>query len=322
MAVHLKDKSLLTLADLSPAEIRYLIDLARVVKREKRDGSVGRRFEGMSLALLFEKRSTRTRAAFETAFGEEGGHPVFLSQADIHLGVKETVEDTARVLGRMFDAIQFRGFRQETVQLFAEHSNKPVYNGLTDLYHPTQILADLQTLLEETGDLEGRTLSFVGDARNNVARSLMIGCSKLGVNIRLGAPQSLFPDPESVEVARSFAGATGSEVFVTDDPAEAVSGADAVYTDVWVSMGEEEQSEQRLRTLRPYRVTDELIDRTGNPDVIFLHCLPAVRGNEMTAEVLDGPRSRVWEEAENRKHTIKALMLATLLEPGQLPAVN
>lgn len=322
MAVHLKNKSLLTLADLSPAEIRYLIDLARVVKREKRNEMVGRRFEGMSLALLFEKRSTRTRAAFETAFGEEGGHPVFLSQADIHLGVKETVEDTARVLGRMFDAIQFRGFRQETVQLFAEHSNKPVYNGLTDLYHPTQILADLQTLLEETGDLEGRTLSFVGDARNNVARSLMIGCSKLGVNVRLGAPQSLFPDPESVEVARSFAGAAGSEVYVTEDPAEAVSGADAVYTDVWVSMGEEEQSEQRLRTLRPYRVTDELIDRTGNPEVIFLHCLPAVRGNEMTAEVLDGPRSRVWEEAENRKHTIKALMLATLLEPEQLPAAN
>ncbi|MFW6223711.1 MAG: ornithine carbamoyltransferase [Spirochaetota bacterium] len=322
MAVHLEGKSLLTLADLSPEEIRYLIDLARVVKGERRKGTVHRRFEGKSLALLFEKRSTRTRAAFETAFGEEGGHPVFLSQSDIHLGVKETVEDTARVLGRMFDAIQFRGFKQETVQLFAEHSDKPVYNGLTDLYHPTQVLADLQTMLEETGELEGRTLSFVGDARNNVARSLMIGCSKLGVHIRLGAPKSLFPDDESVEVARSFASRSGSEVFITDDAAEAVSGADAVYTDVWVSMGEEEQSEQRMRTLTPYRVTDELMGRTGKPETIFLHCLPAVRGNEVTSEVLDGPRSRVWDEAENRKHTIKAVMLATILAPADLPAVN
>ncbi|MFO7780481.1 MAG: ornithine carbamoyltransferase [Spirochaetia bacterium] len=319
MSVHLEGKSLLTLADLSPQEIRYLIDLAREVKRERHEGIVNRRFEGKSLALLFEKRSTRTRAAFETAFGEEAGHPVFLSQTDIHLGVKETVEDTARVLGRMFDAIQFRGFKQETVQLFAEHSNKPVYNGLTDLYHPTQILADLQTMLEETGELEGRTLSFVGDARNNVARSLMIGCGKLGVNIRLGAPKSLFPDEESVEVARSFASRSGSEVFITDDPAKAVSGADAVYTDVWVSMGEEEQSEQRMRTLAPYQVNDELMDRTGNPSSIFLHCLPAVRGNEVTSEVMDGPRSRIWDEAENRKHTIKAVMLATMLAPSELP---
>mgnify|MGYP006284617347 FL=1 len=322
MAVDLKGKSLLTLVDLSPEEIRYLIDLARVVKRERHEGAVHRRFEGKSLALIFEKRSTRTRAAFETAFAEEAGHPVFLSQADIHLGVKETVEDTARVLGRMFDAIQFRGYKQETVQLFAEHSRRPVYNGLTDLYHPTQILADLQTLLEATGELSGRTLTFVGDARNNVARSLMIGCSKLGVNIRLGAPKSLFPDHESIEVARSFAAASGSEVFVTDDAAAAVSGADAVYTDVWVSMGEEEQSEQRRNTLAPYRVDAELMEKTGNPGAVFLHCLPEVRGNEVTSAVMDGPQSRIWDEAENRKHTIKALMLATLLERSDLPAVN
>lgn len=319
MAVDLRQKSLLTLADFSPEEIRFLIDLARVVKRERQQGSFPRRFEGRTIALLFEKRSTRTRCAFETAFGEEGGHPVFLSQSDIHLGVKETVEDTARVLGRMFDAIQFRGYKQETVQLFAEHSNKPVYNGLTDLYHPTQILADLQTLLEASGELEGRTLAFVGDGRNNVARSLLIGCSKLGVHIRLAAPKSLFPDTETVEVARSFAADSGSEVTITDSPGDAVAGADAVYTDVWVSMGEEKQSEQRLRTLAPYRVNDELLDRTGNPDVIFLHCLPAVRGNEVTSEVMDGPHSRVWDESENRKHTIKALMLATLLEADELP---
>jgi ornithine carbamoyltransferase len=318
MAVDLRNKSLLTLADLSPEEIRYLIDLSRRVKRERQQGHPKRRFEGMSLALLFEKRSTRTRCAFETAFGEEGGHPVFLSQTDIHLGVKETVEDTARVLGRMFDAIQFRGYRQETVQLFAEHSKKPVYNGLTDLYHPTQVLADLQTLLEATGELEGRTLAFVGDARNNVARSLMIGCSKLGVHITLAAPKSLFPDPESIEVAESFAAKSGSSVSVTEDVVEATAGADAVYTDVWVSMGEEEQSEQRLRTLAPYRVNQELIEGTGNSEVIFLHCLPAVRGNEVTSEVMDGPHSRVWDEAENRKHTIKALMLATLLDPDRI----
>ena len=318
MAVDLRNKSLLTLADFSPEEIRYLIDLARTVKRERQEGQFKRRFEGKSLALLFEKRSTRTRCAFETAFGEEGGHPVFLSQTDIHLGVKETVEDTARVLGRMFDAIQFRGYRQETVQLFAEHSKKPVYNGLTDLYHPTQVLADLQTLLEATGELEGRTLAFVGDARNNVARSLMIGCSKLGVHITLAAPKSLFPDPESIEVAESFAEKSGSHVSVTEDVGEATAGADAVYTDVWVSMGEGEQSEQRLRTLAPYRVNEELIEKTGNPDVIFLHCLPAVRGNEVTSEVMDGPHSRVWDEAENRKHTIKALMLATMVDSDRI----
>ncbi|MFP4637666.1 MAG: ornithine carbamoyltransferase [Spirochaetaceae bacterium] len=321
MSVNLKHQSFLTLADFEPQAIRYLIDLAHAVKNESRTGVTKRRFEGMSLALLFEKRSTRTRCAFETAFGEEGGHPVFLSQADIHLGVKETIEDTARVLGRMFDAIQFRGYKQETVQLFAEHSNRPVYNGLTDLYHPTQILADLQTLQENAGEPAGRTLSFVGDGRNNVARSLMIGCSKVGVNIRVGSPASLQPDAESVEVARSFAAESGAQVLVTDDPGEAVSGADAVYTDVWVSMGEEEQSEQRLRQLSPYRVNTELLERTGNPEVVFLHCLPAVRGNEVTSEVMDGPHSRVFDQSENRKHTIKALMLATLLDPADLPAV-
>ncbi|MFP4010368.1 MAG: ornithine carbamoyltransferase [Spirochaetaceae bacterium] len=321
MSVNLKHQSFLTLADFEPQAIRYLIDLAHAVKNESRTGVTKRRFEGMSLALLFEKRSTRTRCAFETAFGEEGGHPVFLSQTDIHLGVKETIEDTARVLGRMFDAIQFRGYKQETVQLFAEHSNRPVYNGLTDLYHPTQILADLQTLQENAGEPAGRTLSFVGDGRNNVARSLMIGCSKVGVNIRVGSPASLQPDAESVEVARSFAAESGAQVLVTDDPGEAVSGADAVYTDVWVSMGEEEQSEQRLRQLSPYRVNTELLERTGNPEVVFLHCLPAVRGNEVTSEVMDGPHSRVFDQSENRKHTIKALMLATLLDPADLPAV-
>ncbi|MFP3959426.1 MAG: ornithine carbamoyltransferase [Spirochaetaceae bacterium] len=321
MSVNLKHQSFLTLADFEPQAIRYLIDLAHAVKKESRTGVTKRRFEGMSLALLFEKRSTRTRCAFETAFGEEGGHPVFLSQTDIHLGVKETIEDTARVLGRMFDAIQFRGYKQETVQLFAEHSNRPVYNGLTDLYHPTQILADLQTLQENAGEPAGRTLSFVGDGRNNVARSLMIGCSKVGVNIRVGSPASLQPDAESVEVARSFAAESGAQVLVTDDPGEAVSGADAVYTDVWVSMGEEEQSEQRLRQLSPYRVNTELLERTGNPEVVFLHCLPAVRGNEVTSEVMDGPHSRVFDQSENRKHTIKALMLATLLDPADLPAV-
>jgi len=312
MAVDLKGRSLLTLKDFSAAEIRAVLDLARRVKRERRAGKVRQRFRGRALALLFEKRSTRTRCAFETAFGEEGGHPVFLSQQDIHLGGKEALEDTARVLGRMFDAIEFRGFRQDTVETLAARSGVPVYNGLTDDWHPTQVLADLLTLEEAFGSLAGRRLAFVGDGRNNVAHTLLVGCARMGVHVAIGSPVELAPAAEVAAWAREEAGRNGSSVVVTSDPGEAVRGADAVYTDVWVSMGEEEKSAERVRLLAPWQVTAAMMERTGRPDAIFLHCLPAVKGKEVTVEVIEGPRSRVWDQAENRKHTIKALMLATL----------
>jgi ornithine carbamoyltransferase len=312
MAVKLTGRSLLTLKDWSPEEVRHVLDLSHAVKKERKKGKRLQRFQGMTLALLFEKRSTRTRCAFETAFGEEGGHPVFLSGTDIHLGTKEALEDTARVLGRMFDAIQFRGFLQSTVETLAKWAGVPVYNGLTDDWHPTQVLADLMTLEEAFGSLKGRKLAFVGDGRNNVARTLLVGCSQMGVHVSVVAPASLHPDTATVAWARSMGAATGSTVVVTSDAAEGVKGADAVYTDVWVSMGEEERSAERIALLSPYQVDEAMMEKTGNRDAIFLHCLPAVKGREVTVDVIEGRRSRVWDEAENRKHTIKALMLATL----------
>jgi ornithine carbamoyltransferase len=312
MSSRMKGRSLLTLKDWSSEEVRHVLDLSRRVKDERKKGKRPQRFRGRSLALLFEKRSTRTRCAFETAFGEEGGHPVFLSSADIHLGTKEALEDTARVLGRMFDAIEFRGFAQATVEALAKWAGVPVYNGLTDDWHPTQVLADLLTLEEAFGSLKGRKLAFVGDGRNNVSHTLLVGCSQMGVNVSVVAPPSLLPAAEVVQWARTMGGGTGSAVTVTSDIAEGVKGADAVYTDVWVSMGEEEKSAERISLLSPYQVDTAMMEKTGNPDAIFLHCLPAVKGKEVTTEVIEGPRSRVWDQAENRKHTIKAMMLATL----------
>jgi ornithine carbamoyltransferase len=312
MSSPMKGRSLLTLKDWSPEEVRLVLDLSRKVKEERRRGKRPQRFQGLSLALLFEKRSTRTRCAFETAFGEEGGHPVFLSTADIHLGTKEALEDTARVLGRMFDAIEFRGFAQSTVDALAKWSGVPVYNGLTDDWHPTQVLADLLTLEEAFGSLKGRKLVFMGDGRNNMSNTLLVGCSQMGVNVTIVAPSSLHPAAEHVQWARAMGARTGSTVAVTSDVAEGVKGADAVYTDVWVSMGEEEKSAERIALLSPYQVDQAMMEKTGNRDAIFLHCLPAVKGKEVTTEVIEGSRSRVWDEAENRKHTIKAMMLATL----------
>jgi ornithine carbamoyltransferase len=312
MAVNLKGRSLLTLKDWTPEEVRHVLDLSHRVKKERRAGKRLRRFEGCTLALLFEKRSTRTRCAFETAFGEEGGHPVFLSTADIHLGSKEALEDTARVLGRMFDAVEFRGFRQATVEALARWSGVPVYNGLTDEWHPTQVLADLMTMEEELGPLTGARLAFVGDGRNNVAHTLLVGCSQLGVHLTVAAPPALYPAEDVMAWARNAAARSGSQVAVTEDPVAAVRGADAVYTDVWVSMGEEDRSPERVAQLSPYQVNTALMEATGNPKAFFLHCLPAVKGKEVTEEVMEGPRSRVWDQAENRKHTIKAMMLATL----------
>jgi ornithine carbamoyltransferase len=312
MAFNLKGRSLLTLKDYSPEEIAFLLELSHQVKRERRAGNISQRFLGKTLALLFEKRSTRTRCAFETAFGEEGGHPVFLSSADIQLGAKESIEDTARVLGRMFDAIQFRGFKQEMVEALAEYSGVPVYNGLTDLYHPTQILADLMTVQEVFGRLKGIKLVYAGDGRNNVARSLLIGCSKVGTDYTVVAPETLQPDAETVKLCQEYAQQSGSKIELISDAAKGVKNADVLYTDVWISMGEEEKSKERLELLRPYRVDEKMMAATGKNDTIFMHCLPAVKGNEVAFEVIESPASKVWDEAENRKHTIKAAMLATI----------
>jgi ornithine carbamoyltransferase len=307
----LTGRSLLTWFDYTPEEIRFLLELSKQVKNESKNRTVHQRFTGKTLALLFEKRSTRTRCAFETAFGEEGGLPVFLSTADIQLGAKESIEDTARVLGRMFSAIQFRGFKQSTVEILAQYSGVPVYNGLTDSFHPTQVLADIMTLEENSGPCRGKKLCFTGDGRNNVARSLMVICSKLGLNFTIITPPSLNPDKELVEKCAPLAAESGAAILISADTAE-LKGADAVYTDVWASMGEEDKKAERKALLSPYQVNAALMAKTGRSDTIFLHCLPAIKGEEVSAEIIDGPLSRAWDEAENRKHTIKAIMLATL----------
>lgn len=308
----LKGRSLLTWINFAPEEIRYFLDLTKKVKAESRKGLVRQRFKGKSIALIFEKRSTRTRAAFETAFGEEGGHPVFLSTQDIQLGVKESIEDTARVLGRMFDAIEFRGFKQDDAEILAKYAGVPVYNGLTDSFHPTQVLADFFTLEEEFGNFKGKKLAFVGDGRNNVARSLMVICSKMGADFSVIAPKALWPDAELRDMCLSFARESGAAIEVTDKAEEGVRGASALYTDVWTSMGEESLKAERATQLLPYQVDAKLMIATGNPRCIFLHCLPAIKGEEVAFDVFEGAQSRVFDQAENRKHSIKAILLATL----------
>ena len=315
MEFNLKGRSLLAIRDWSAGEIQFLLKIAESEKKAAKAGAARRRFEGKTLAMIFEKRSTRTRCAFETAFGEEGGHPVFLSMDDIQLGGKESLEDTARVLGRMFSAIEFRGFSQRTVEALSEYSGVPVYNGLTDECHPTQALADILTLREAFGAEAGRTLCFVGDGRNNVVHSLLIICAKLGVNCTVISPDELQPEAAFLDEVEALAKETGARISVSCDTA-AVKGADAIYTDVWISMGEEAKRQERVRLLSPYQVNDELFAAACNKDCIFLHCLPAVKGEEVTESVIEGPMSRVWDEAENRKHTIKAIMLATLLDPS------
>lgn len=307
----LKGRSLVNWKDWSGDEISYLLTLSHKAKREEHKGTVRRRFTGKSLALIFEKRSTRTRCAFETAFGEEGGHPVFLSTQDIQLGVKESVEDTARVLGRMFSAIQFRGFKQETVEILARESGVPVYNGLTDRFHPTQVLADIMTMEECFGTAKGKTICFVGDGQNNVVNSLVVICSKLGIHLTVVSPKELFTDETLIGECASWARETGSVIRVTDDLA-AVENADAIYTDVWVSMGEEARAAEKTVLLERFQVNEALMARCTKKSAIFLHCLPAVKGKEVSVGVIEGSQSRVWDQAENRKHTIKAIMLATL----------
>lgn len=308
--MNLKGRSFLTLKDYTPAEIEYLLDLAADLKRKKKRGICGNSLKGKNIALIFEKPSTRTRCAFTVACIDEGGHPEYLSKDDIQLGHKESVEDTARVLGRMFDGIEFRGFKQETVEKLAKYSGVPVWNGLTDSYHPTQILADFLTIRERFGKLKGLKLVFVGDGRNNIANSLMIGCSKMGIDYTILAPTALWPDKELQKQCQEYAKASGSSISITDS-IDAVSGADVLYTDVWCSMGEEDLAAERIKLLRPYQVNESLLDCTGK-DSILLHCLPAVKGNEVTEEVFERFADVIFDEAENRMHTIKAVMVATL----------
>ncbi|MCR5496201.1 MAG: ornithine carbamoyltransferase [Treponema sp.] len=306
-----KGRSLLNWIDWTPEEIETLLNLAIQVKAESHRGEIHQRFLGKTIALIFEKRSTRTRSSFETAFGEEGGHPVFMSTDDIQLGGKESVKDTARVLGRMFSAIEFRGFKQSHVEELAKYSGIPVINGLTDDFHPTQALADIMTLKEAFGSLKGLTWAFCGDGRNNVARSMMLISAKMGINFSIYSPKELFPDQEIIAICKPFAEKSGAKIQISDT-IDVIKGADALYTDVWVSMGEEALKEERVKLLTPYQVNSKLMEATGKKNTIFLHCLPAVKGQEVTEEVFESSASRVWDEAENRKHTIKAIMLGLI----------
>lgn len=306
-----RGRSLLNWLSWEKREIEEILEIAFRVKQEARRGEVHLRFLGKTIALIFEKRSTRTRSSFETAFGEEGGHPVFMSTDDIQLGEKESVRDTARVLGRMFSAIEFRGFKQSAVEELAKFSGIPVINGLTDTFHPTQVLADVMTLKESFERLEGLKLVFCGDGRNNVARSLIVICSKLGINLAIYCPASLSPDNKIIEMTEDFRKKSVAKLEISDRM-EVVKGADALYTDVWVSMGEESKLNERQTLLSSFQVNEDLMRATGKKESIFLHCLPAVKGQEVTEEVFESTASRVWEQAENRKHTIKAIMLSLI----------
>lgn len=309
--MNLKGRSFLTLKDFTPAEIEYLLELAAKLKADKKKGITGNSLKGKNIALIFEKPSTRTRCSFTVACVDEGGHPEYLGKDDIQLGYKESVEDTARVLGRMFDGIEFRGFKQENVEKLSEYSKVPVWNGLTDTYHPTQILADMLTMKEQFGYLKGLNFVYVGDGRNNMGNSLMIGCTKMGINITILAPQQLWPVDDLVTQCQEYAKESGAKLTITDQ-LESVKGADVIYTDVWCSMGEEDKAAERIALLQPYQVNSKLMAMTENEKTVFMHCLPAVKGKEVTEDVFEANADVVFDEAENRMHTIKAVMVATL----------
>jgi len=329
--IDLRGRHLMKLADYSPEEITYLIDLAAELKAAKREGREEQKLVGKEIALIFEKDSTRTRCAFEVAAYDQGAHVTFIGPSGSHMGHKETVKDTARVLGRMYDAIEYRGFAQDTAEELARWAGVPIYNGLTDEWHPTQILADFLTFREHIGKpLHEVAFCYLGDARFNMADSYLIGGAKLGMDVRIASPRSLWPRDEIVEQARSIASETGAQITISEDAVEAVRGADVLLTDVWVSMGEpDEVWAERIELLMPYQVNAETLRLTGNPDVKFMHCLPAFHNTdtqvgkeifekfgleslEVTEEVFESPASLVWDEAENRMHTIKAVMVATL----------
>ncbi|EGG89758.1 ornithine carbamoyltransferase [Lachnospiraceae oral taxon 107 str. F0167] len=309
--MNLFGRHFLTLKDFTREEIEYLLDLAAKLKEEKKKGITGNRLKGKNIALLFEKPSTRTRCAFVVGARDEGAFPEYLGKDDIQLGHKESVADTARVLGRMFDGIEFRGFKHSTVEELAKFAGVPVWNGLTDEYHPTQILADMLTMKEHFGKLCGLEFVYVGDGRNNMANSLMIGMTKLGVNMTVLAPKSLFPSEDLINLCESYANESDTKLLVTDD-INSVSGADVIYTDVWASMGEEDKAKERIELLKPYQVNKSLMEKIGKESTIFMHCLPAVKGYEVTEDVFESANSVVFDEAENRMHTIKAVMVATL----------
>ncbi len=330
MAVNLKGRHFLTLRHFTPEEIRYLLNLSKDLKNKKRVGGKEKLLDGKNIVLLFEKASTRTRCAFEVAAMDEGAGVTFLGSSDSQIGKKESLEDTAKVLGRMYDGIEFRGFKQETVEVLAKHAGVPVWNGLTDMYHPTQILADLLTIEEHVAKpLNKVKFVYVGDARNNMGNSLLIGSAKMGMHFVALAPKELFPAEDLVADMREVAKETGATIELTENIEEAVKDADVIYTDVWVSMGEEDQFDERIKMLHPYQVNMDMINKTGNPDVIFLHCLPAfhdletkvgkevfekygLKEMEVTDEVFRSKHSKVFDEAENRLHTIKAVIVATI----------
>ena len=322
MAFNLRGRSLLTLKDYTKEEINFLIDLSETLKKNKNAGIFPKNLENKNIALIFEKPSTRTRAAFTVACTDEGAHPEYLGKNDIQLGGKETIKDTARVLGRMFDGIEFRGFKHETVEKLAKWAGVPVWNGLTDQYHPTQILADFLTVKENFGKLKDIKFAYVGDGRNNMANSLMLGASKVGMDFKIVAPKELHPDEELVNEANKFAKITGANITITDDIDKGIKDVQVIYTDVWASMGEEDAIPKRIELLEDYRVDMDMIEKADD-EVIFLHCLPSYHDDdtdmaskypgikEVTDEVFESKYSKVFDQAENRLHTIKAVMVAT-----------
>lgn len=328
MPVNLRGKSFLTLKDFTKEEIQYMLDLSKDLKSKKRMGIKNNLLEGKNIVLLFEKASTRTRCAFEVAAFDEGANVTFLTNSQ--MGKKESIEDTAKVLGRYYDGIEFRGFKQETVEDLAKFSGVPVWNGLTDLDHPTQVLADFLTIMENINKpLNKVKFVYVGDGRNNMGNALMIGAAKMGMDYVTVSPKELFPEEKLVSEMREVAKENSGTINITDN-IDDVKGADVIYTDVWVSMGEEDQFEERIKLLKPYQVNMEMMKKTENNDVLFLHCLPSfhdleteigkevyekfgLKEMEVTDEVFRSKHSKVFDEAENRMHTIKAVMVATII---------
>ncbi len=331
MAFNLRNRNFVKLLDFTPKEIQFLLKLSADLKAAKYGGYEQKRLKGKNIALIFEKSSTRTRVAFEVAALDQGAHVTYLGPTGTHIGKKETMKDTARVLGRVYDGIEYRGFEQEKVETLATYAGVPVWNGLTNEWHPTQILADILTMQEHTDKpLSEVAYCFLGDARNNVGNSLIVGGAKLGMDVRICAPKHLWPNDDLIETCRDISKETGARLTLTEDVATGVAGADFLYTDVWVSMGEPDSVwAERIELLLPYQVNAKAMEMTGNPNVKFMHCLPAfhntdtkvgqeiyekfgIEAMEVTDEVFESEASIVFDEAENRLHTIKAIMVATL----------
>lgn len=333
MAYNLKNRSFLKLLDFTPKEIKFLLDLATDLKKAKYSGTEQQRLKGKNIVLLFAKDSTRTRCAFEVAALDQGAHITYLGPSGSQMGKKESMKDTARVLGRMYDGIEYRGYSQNIVEELSKYAGVPVWNGLTTEFHPTQILADFMTIIEHSDKpLNKVSFAYLGDACNNMGNSLLVGAVKMGMDFRAVAPKQCWPDEELVTTCRLIAKETGATIMLTDDVEEGVKGVDFLYTDVWVSMGEPvEVWDERIKLLRPYQINMDVVRKTGNPNVKFMHCLPAFHnrettmgeeifqkygldGMEVTEDVFESPMSIVFDEAENRLHTIKAVMVATLGE--------